>query len=522
MKSAQKYALKLEGTEDALSQIIRSSFLREVWVQRRRPATVVSVYYDTEKQKLRKHGVTLEMRRIGRKHLQTVKQERELNAAWDNGAAWEQLVLGPRPQLGVTCDPEFGSLLNDKLNAKLHALFETRVRRRVYSIDNVAIEIEVTLDTGVIVVGQRSSPICEIELKLVRGERSELFNVARKLSQQAPLRLALRSKFECGNQLINGQEREPVGPSPIAVAADTSCQAAFRIIARSCLHQIVANQVLAAEGNIEGVHQARVGLRRLRAAISLFTPILRDMQSAAIKGELKWISSELGPAREIDVFIAHVVIPATDDRTHQRGAASLNRNIRHRRIEAVEDIRVAIQSDRFRLLILDIWAWIEFGDWTNTKDEFAKTLQRQPIATLVNAEMQRRRMKLLKSDFKSGQLDAAGIHKLRIQAKKLRYACEFFEGVFGSRKAKRRRREFSAAVEHLQDTLGDLNDISVNGGLAERLAETTPGGKDDGRSADQAFAAGRLMGREDSRIVSVLTKSKRAYSSFTKAKQFWL
>ena len=38
----------------------------------------------------------------------------------------------------------------------------------------------------------------------------------------------------------------------------------------------------------------RVGLRRLRAAISLFADILQDPQTAALKDELKWLTSEPG------------------------------------------------------------------------------------------------------------------------------------------------------------------------------------------------------------------------------------
>ena len=44
----------------------------------------------------------------------------------------------------------------------------------------------------------------------------------------------------------------------------------------------------------------RVGLRRLRAAMSLFSTLLHDTQTAAIKTELKWLTGELAPAREIE------------------------------------------------------------------------------------------------------------------------------------------------------------------------------------------------------------------------------
>jgi triphosphatase len=43
------------------------------------------------------------------------------------------------------------------------------------------------------------------------------------------------------------------------------------------------------------VHQMRVGLRRLRAAISLFAKLLGDQEPERVKSELKWLTGELVP-----------------------------------------------------------------------------------------------------------------------------------------------------------------------------------------------------------------------------------
>jgi triphosphatase len=39
----------------------------------------------------------------------------------------------------------------------------------------------------------------------------------------------------------------------------------------------------------------------------LFAALLHDPQTAAIKAELKWLTGELGPARELDVLVHRVV-----------------------------------------------------------------------------------------------------------------------------------------------------------------------------------------------------------------------
>ena len=53
----------------------------------------------------------------------------------------------------------------------------------------------------------------------------------------------------------------------------------------------------------------RVGLRRLRAGISLFSDVLSIKRADDIKIELRWLTSALGPAREIDVFLRERVRP---------------------------------------------------------------------------------------------------------------------------------------------------------------------------------------------------------------------
>ena len=79
-----------------------------------------------------------------------------------------------------------------------------------------------------------------------------------------------------------------------------------------------------------------------------------------------------------------------------------------------------------------------------------------------------------------------------------------------------------AGLEKLQDALGDLNDIAVHERLSERIvdAQDASGKQREGR-AKKAFAAGRLSGREEARIASVLKDAQLAYHSFAKAKPFW-
>jgi CHAD domain-containing protein len=250
--------------------------------------------------------------------------------------------------------------------------------------------------------------------------------------------------------------------------------------------------------------------------------MLVGAHTEALKAEFKWISEELGPARELDVFIKRVVKPVAHGKPNGSGMAVLARDLRKRRKLAFARAQTAIGSARFRALVLDAAAWIESGEWTHNDDELARALRERPIAAAVTEELRRHRKKILTSGARLDELDPQRLHKLRIRAKKLRYASEFLAGAFPGRKASRRREEFVAGLEKLQDALGDLNDITVHGELSERIvdARDASGKRRRGR-ANKAFAAGRLSGREEARVESVLKDAQRAYRVLAKAKPFW-
>jgi hypothetical protein len=61
----------------------------------------------------------------------------------------------------------------------------------------------------------------------------------------------------------------------------------------------------------------------------------------------------------------------------------------------------------------------------------------------------------------------------------------------------------------------------VHEGLTEQFTGTQQSGKRKADAASKAFAAGRLSGREEGRVASVLKDAERASANFAKAKPFW-
>jgi inorganic triphosphatase YgiF len=520
MSPPREIELKLDVPIHSLPRLNRSSLLKGAGRSAGKPASVVSVYFDTDKLKLRHKGLSLRVRRIGRRLVQTVKQENGNGAALFARNEWEKDIRTRQPDLDAARDTAIGPLLNKKLREGLKPVFETSVRRRVFQIQRGASEIEVSIDNGRVEAGRQSSPLCEVELELKHGKAADLFTLAKTLANEVPVQLAVKSKADRGYALLTAEKPAAARAAPVAVAPDADMQSAFQTIAAACMHQLVANQPVMLDGDSEGLHQMRVAVRRLRAAISLFSDMLPDPQTNALKAELKWIMGELGPARELDIFLKRVVKPVADHKGP--GIAVLSRELRQRRKDAFARAHAAVESPRFHTLVFDTAAWIEAGDWTRYPNDLASVFRARPIALAAAEQLRRRWKAILKRGKHLDGLDPQRRHKLRIQSKKLRYASEFFAGAFPRKKSARRRQDFVAALEKLQDALGELNDIAVHEELSKRLLEASAAqGKRRSGRAKKAFAAGRLSGREEARIAAVLKEAEQAHAAFAEAKPFW-
>jgi inorganic triphosphatase YgiF len=522
MSPRREIELKFDVPEDSLPRLTGSSLLKRAATSGRRPADLVSVYFDTDKLNLRRKGVSLRVRRIGRRLVQTVKQEGSANGPLLARGEWEQDIHAPQPDLDSAHDNALAHMLNKKLRRSLKPMFETRVRRKVFEIQDGDSEVELSIDKGTIEAGRKSSPLCEVELELKQGQVTDLFKLARTLAQEVPAQLAVKSKADRGYALLTAEQAGAVKAGPIALAPDADVQSAFQTIARACLHQLLANRPVMLDGKPEGLHQMRIALRRLRAAISLFSKMLFDPQTSALKAELKWITGELGPARELEVFLKRVVKPVSECKPHGSAVATLLRQLRRKRANAFARARAAVESSRFRSLVVETAAWIEAGDWTRNPDDLVRMLRERPLAAAASEQLRRRRKPILKRGKHLGDLDPERRHRLRIQVKKLRYATEFFASAFPGKKSGRRRGNFVASLAQLQDALGELNDIAVHESLSEQLASGEDvGGSSRGSRAKTAFVAGRLSGREEARIAPVLKEADRAYAAFAKAKPYW-
>src|SRR5215469_2455169 len=99
------------------------------------------------------------------------------------------------------------------------------------------------------------------------------------------------------------------------------------------------------------------------------------------------------------------------------------------------------------------------GEWSKTFEALSVARRHRAAAEFAAEHLAKRTKKILKQLKDIEALDAQRRHKLRISVKKLRYACEFFAGLFDNRKQTAQRKHFAKTLKDLQGSLGNLNDI---------------------------------------------------------------
>ncbi|HEX7885208.1 MAG TPA: CHAD domain-containing protein [Phenylobacterium sp.] len=464
-----------------------------------------AVYFDTPSHALRDGGFSLRVRRKADTYIQTLKHRAD--GGLFERDEWEFEAPGQDVDLSALAGTPAAGAIGD---APLGPVFTVQVERRTHIWTKGRTRIEVVFDTGLIVAGDRREPIAEMELELQAGSPQDLFALARTLQAKAALTLAFESKAERGYRLAGHDGVAALRTQASAVLPETTGEQAFQQIARDALIQVAGNaRLLQRAHNPDVLHQMRVGLRRFRAALSVFKDMLDPDGLNAARGETRWLAGELAEARDIDVFLQRAATP--DEIEENAVRAALFRALRIAQAEAYERALAAVRSGRFQTLLLALAEWIEVGGWRRLADGERRELREGSAAALAAPVLSKFDRRLRRGSRKFLEIDAAARHDLRKQAKKLRYAASFFGEAF-PRHPKLRQR-FVAALKALQDQLGELNDMAVARTVAMRAVGR--------RSGELAFAAGLEVGRLTGDEAAVLDAANKALKAFRKMKPFW-
>jgi CHAD domain-containing protein len=251
-----------------------------------------------------------------------------------------------------------------------------------------------------------------------------------------------------------------------------------RALATSVIRLLRHDVVVRLDSHLEGVHKTRVATRTMRSDLRTFAELVDPQWSAALRGELGWLAGLLGRVRDTDVMLARLrdgteALPAAT----AGAAAPILATLERERASARAELLEAMRSDRY-VALLDRLV-------SAAREPVLAEPAARPAAEIVPRLVRRpwRALRQSVAALSSPPTDEE-LHRVRIRAKRCRYAAEAAAAVSGKRAAL-----FARAATALQDVLGELNDAAV--AEAWLLAWATPR-----RSPKAVFAAGELAGLE--------------------------
>jgi CHAD domain-containing protein len=252
-----------------------------------------------------------------------------------------------------------------------------------------------------------------------------------------------------------------------AEAAGLDCAAAFQKMALDCVAAIKAHHMSACAGDAEAVHQIRVAITRLRAAVAFFAPIVVDAEWLRLKQEIAWLNGPLGAARDSDVVMEY----AGRKRYRAWAQAMIGEQLEQRQTQNHRRLVRALRSARTQRLVAAMASWIRQGAWL---ERYKQRKDAEALQSYCVSELQRWHERLIRKGDRLKTLGASRRHRLRIKAKRFRYMLEaltetlalWFRDEF---------RHLHPPAKRLQRALGDMRDLERFADLADGSPQAEKG-----------------------------------------------
>ncbi|NPU10412.1 CYTH and CHAD domain-containing protein [Bradyrhizobium sp. 83002] len=469
---------------------------------------LTSVYYDTPRHTLWKNGFTLRVRQSGSRFVQTVKAQHSDDPL--KRGEWEASVASLEPDLALAAALLPEDLRDALTDAKLQAVFTADVHRHARLLDVPGATIEIAFDSGVIKAGDHNEIVSEIELELKSGNAAAIYDTALRLAEHGDIRPSIRSKSARGFDLATGRPPGADKPQRPNLDPALSLDEAFAIVLRGSLHHLLQAMPAAEDGrDAEGVHQLRVALRRLRAALHIMRPLGSSATLDGLEADARWLAQSLSAARDLDVFLTQTLPEIADSCATVAGFGTLRELAERQRDLAYRKLRIALADRRCAVFVLGLGAWIATRGWRNdvSPDELARLAG--PAVDFAGHILSERHQKVLKRGRRFKKLPAERRHRLRLALKKLRYSIDFLLPLYGRSKP---ARKYARSLAGLQEQLGHYNDMAVTAGVIDTLGTT---------STDAAMAAAAITGWHAHAMAGLEEPLRRTWREFTKTPTPW-
>lgn len=401
-----------------------------------------ATYFDTSDLRLARHGVTLRYR-TGEQGVPSWTLK--LSA----GAHAGELSRDEVHFDGLRRDPpaQARSLVTAYARAaELSAVATLRTKRRRWRLADGDDEMaEVADDEVSVLEGRRVvSRFRELEVE-ARSEDAPIGRLAEQLRRAGaidadPIPKVVRAL---------GSRATAPPDARFSVPEDATMADALACAVADALQRLMANDPLARLGLVEGVHQLRVSLRRLRSDLATMEPFVEPIWHARIEPELRRIGRAVGAVRDLDVLIGRFRKDLSDAGD---SLDPLLAELDARRATAHATMTEALDGAAYAELLDELVRAVERPPATAAAEKSA----RESLPNLVRdawSALERRATAL-----KAGS-EEERFHRTRIEVKRTRYAAELASRFMAPRRAAAEK--LSARLASAQDQLGVIQDAAV-------------------------------------------------------------
>jgi triphosphatase len=499
-----KFTTDAEGVKAALASPLLQSTAAASSARK-----LTTIYFDTADSDLQLRRIALRVRRDGRKApVMTLKWTPAAGEGLFSRGEIEIPVPKLVPDLSLF-GGEMGELVRRLVGDKpLEAKYETRVSRVARLVTRGAARIEVAFDEGQIVAGERTRPLREVELELKSGEARDLYEFAATLSESLPLRLDIVSKAERAWRLATGVLSSPVKAKPPALPPELILDEAIARIILGNIDHFVANWASLREGDDpEAIHQMRVALRRLRAALAMFKRVIPCAEFELFRAEARDLASAMGPARDCDALRELVEEGPLAHLGEKKNFTPLMEALEARRLAGYKDARALLEAPLATGFVMRVSAFVERRGWRNAVSGEQLASLTEPVVVFASDALERLYKRVRRRGKNLAALPDEARHQARIALKNLRYGGEFFAPCYADT---RDGSGFLRGAALLQNLLGAHNDAAS----AEHFL-SLPHDLEAARAAGVVtgwFARGSLIADE---------KLARSWKKFKQARPFW-
>jgi triphosphatase len=468
---------------------------------------LVATYFDTPDHALTNQRMALRVRQIGDRFIQTLKTAGLRGVAASRGE-WEWDVKDNTPDTTLLAQTPVVQALPQNLATTLQPAFATDVERTIWILHlDHGTTVEAALDEGKVCASGGEEQIRELELELRTGLRGPLYRLALELHANTPLEVGVESKGERGYRLLLGTEPVIEKAADIEIAPTATGAEAFRQIIESALGHLLVNRAASLAGQKEGIHQMRVAIRRLRAALVLFKPLLEPHARIRFDAEMRRIGRVFGAARDWDVFHTEVLPVAAQSSEAGGWSDLLAQPASLRRAAAHSEFAEECRGATFTSMVLGLAGWAEDG--VAIPQLLGKKKLQKPIGELAPDLLDRLADRVDQRGHHISHLDDEEMHALRKSLKKLRYGIEFLETLFPADV----RGPYQHHCKALQEVLGSINDTVMAVQCAEALANHA--------QVQLAPAIGMLAQQVEQQKQKSLAELDDAWKAFEAAPRFW-